>query len=851
MDSDRSERDKGKRSPLTTKDAKTDDLEYRSLFWLPKLLQTAKDSEVVLNEMIDMIDHFYDDDAADEDGPGVEFDDEVEVGARREQILGEMDDLEELTTTVEVVPKPDETKYTILGILKSHFLFRQLQDYELEDVIDAMQFEDVDQGEDIITEGEEGDKFYVVEEGECVIIIDGKEVGPMMDGCFGDLALMYNSPRSATIHAVTDCNLWTLDRVFFRRAMVNSSSKQHDAITKFLGTLPLFQDVGMENRAKMACSFTRMIYQDGDYIIRQGEIGEHFYVLYSGEVNCTKTLEDGSEIDLIKLEAGQIFGERALIKQEPRGANVIAVGETECLTMSKVDFKIMMQDVVDQMNEINEFRILRSAPMFMLLSDNQLKTLSDTFERKVLFKGQKILCDPEILFMVIDGKLVNPATETTYGMSKIVGTVENGSGFTGSLTCEGNEAAYRAIDRKFLINALNAIEEDGLHVKSSQEQPLPKTKKEKKPVKRVVVRGEGKLGPFGDVALSDLSIEKALGKGTFGHVYKAKHKETGMSLALKCLDIKNVYKYKQVPYIIREAHALQSFQHPFVSDYYGATMSNTRIFFLLELVTHGELWHFLYQNKNRETGQAGGLPMHTVAFYASIILLALEHMHDQRVAYRDLKPENLLISSTGYLKLVDFGFCKTIPFISKSGTKQYRTYTLCGTPDYIAPEVILTQGHDKGVDFWSYGVIIYEMMSLKTPFAANSQKRIFEKIVHSHKHLSFPQFFDAHAKSLIRRLLHPNPGLRFGNTKEGATGVKGHAFFLGNNANLEEIGKMVAEAPYIPKNEDLVDVTGVDLLDLNMEVEYDGVSHPDFKNLILNPLTMDEEDDDFDEDNGD
>jgi CRP-like cAMP-binding protein len=230
----------------------------------------------------------------------------------------------------------------------------------------------VEEGEDIITEGEEGDKFFVLEEGEAEIIINGAVVAPMKEGCFGDLALMYNSPRSATIRALSECHMWTLDRVFFRNAMVNSSSKQHEAVTKFLGQLQLFQDVSMENRAKMACSFTKMIYSDGDYIIRQGEIGEMFYVLFSGQVNCTKTLEDGSEIDLIQLDAGQIFGERALIKQEPRGANVIAMGETECLTMSKVDFKIMLQDVVDQMNQINEFRIMRAAPMFRLLTDNQV-----------------------------------------------------------------------------------------------------------------------------------------------------------------------------------------------------------------------------------------------------------------------------------------------------------------------------------------------------------------------------------------------------------------------------------------------------------------------------------------------
>ena len=112
-------------------------------------------------------------------------------------------------------PQSDETKYTILGILKSHFLFRQLQEYELEDVIDAMQEAYVEEGEDIITEGEEGDKFFVLEEGEAEIIINGAVVAPMKEGCFGDLALMYNSPRSATIRALSECHMWTLDRVFF------------------------------------------------------------------------------------------------------------------------------------------------------------------------------------------------------------------------------------------------------------------------------------------------------------------------------------------------------------------------------------------------------------------------------------------------------------------------------------------------------------------------------------------------------------------------------------------------------------------------------------------------------------
>ena len=816
------------------------DNEYRSLFWLPKLLDTADEGEMILGEMIGMIDDFYDDDHSD-DGHSSDDDNEIQPARRRNQILGDVEDLEGDRTTVEVVPKSDETKHTILAILKSHYLFRQLHDYELDDVIDAMEEVFVEEGEEIISEGSEGDKFYVVEEGECEVLVGGKVMGPLNDDYFGDLALMFNSPRSATVRACTECHLWALGRPFFRHAMVNSSSQQHEAITTFLGGLTLFRGVDTESRAKMACSFNKMVYKDGDYIVREGEIGEHFFVIYSGEVKVTKNSPAG-ETELVRLGAGQVFGERALIRSEPRGANIIAVGEMECLTMSKQDFKIMLQDVVDQMNEINELRIVRAAPMFRLLSDRQVEEMCEKFEKRTLFKNQKLLCDPEIIFMVVEGVLVHTSSNDKYGVSKIIGTVSNGSGSVGCLQCEGDEAGYRSISRKYLVDALNSVDEDKISA-SVPATPgnfsVTKQKSVASKKRRVVVRTEGKLGPFGEVALQDLTLVKPLGRGTFGKVFQAEHKATGMTLALKCLDLRNIYKMKQQPYIIREAHSLQILNHQFISDYYGVILGGDNIFFMMEYVACGELWNLLYSEKNREIGICGGLKTEATAFYAGVILLALDHMHQQRIAYRDLKPENMLLSKDGYLKIIDFGFSKNIPFLGKSGNRQYRTYTLCGTPDYIAPEVVLTQGHDKGVDYWSFGVIIYEMMTLRPPFSANSQRRIFEKIVHSHKHLHFPHHFDAHAKSLVRRLLHPNPGLRFGNVKDGASGIKEHAFFSGNKISFDELESRAHEAPFIPKDEVVSEAASTfDFINLDKEPKWDPTLYPVFKNIVLNPLTM-------------
>ena len=152
---------------------------------------------------------------------------------------------------------------------------------------------------------------------------------------FGDLALMYNCPRAATIVATSDCRLWTLDRFFFRQAMVNSSSNQTSQLSQFLSNIKLFESLGTQSLNQLARSLTKQTYDNGDYIIRQGEIGEQFYVIFRGEVRITSTGDDGEETLLLTLKEGNVFGERAIIKKEPRAANVIADGPVECYFLDR------------------------------------------------------------------------------------------------------------------------------------------------------------------------------------------------------------------------------------------------------------------------------------------------------------------------------------------------------------------------------------------------------------------------------------------------------------------------------------------------------------------------------------
>lgn len=174
-------------------------------------------------------------------------------------------------------------------------------------------------------------------------------------------------------------------------------------------------------------------------------------------------------------------------------------------------------------------------------------------------------------------------------------------------------------------------------------------------------------------------------------------------------------------------------------------------------------------------------------FYASQIVLCFEYLHGKNLIYRDLKPENVLIHRSGYLKLSDFGFIKQI-------TPGSRTYTLCGTPEYLAPEIILNKGHGKPVDWYTLGIFIYEMMVGRCPFMHEDPYEIFKMIISSK--IRFPRNFDSGAKSLIRHLTDHDLSRRYGNLKNGSEDIKNHRFF--NDINFYQIITQSVKPAYVP-----------------------------------------------------
>lgn len=172
--------------------------------------------------------------------------------------------------------------------------------------------------------------------------------------------------------------------------------------------------------------------------------------------------------------------------------------------------------------------------------------------------------------------------------------------------------------------------------------------------------------------------------------------------------------------------------------------------------------------------------------------LCFDYLHSKNFVYRDLKPENVLVHPSGYLKLSDFGFIKSL----KPGE---RTYTLCGTPEYLAPEIILNKGHGKAVDWYTLGMFIYELMVGRCPFMHDDPYEIFKMIV-SQK-IRFPKNFDKKAKSIIRHLTDHDLSKRYGNLKHGADDVKNHRFF--NEIDFYKLVTMAIKPIYIPAEDSM------------------------------------------------
>ncbi|KAF1799104.1 camp-dependent protein kinase [Mucor lusitanicus] len=277
--------------------------------------------------------------------------------------------------------------------------------------------------------------------------------------------------------------------------------------------------------------------------------------------------------------------------------------------------------------------------------------------------------------------------------------------------------------------------------------------------------------------LDDFHLLRTLGTGSFGRVHLAQSRHNGRYYAIKVLKKAEVVRLKQVEHTNSEKSILESAANPFMVNLWGTFQDDINLYMVMDYVPGGELFSILRKNQR--------FPDHVAKFYAAEVLLAIEYFHSKDIIYRDLKPENLLLDSQGHIKITDFGFAKHVPDI---------TWTLCGTPDYLAPEVIQSKGYGMAVDWWSLGILIFEMLAGHPPFYDDDHLKLYEKILQGK--IKWPAYFDPHAKDLLKRLLTPDLSRRYGNLKGGADDIKNHKWFSG--VDFVRVANRQVRSPYVP-----------------------------------------------------
>uniref|UniRef100_A0A8C6PP38 cGMP-dependent protein kinase n=1 Tax=Nothobranchius furzeri TaxID=105023 RepID=A0A8C6PP38_NOTFU len=297
---------------------------------------------------------------------------------------------------------------------------------------------------------------------------------------------------------------------------------------------------------------------------------------------------------------------------------------------------------------------------------------------------------------------------------------------------------------------------------------------------------------FFNLNLADFNIIDTLGVGGFGRVELLKSDEN-KTFAMKILKKRHIVDTRQQEHIRSEKLIMQEAHSDFIVRLYRTFKDSKYLYMLMEACLGGELWTILRDRGSFEDS--------TTRFYTACVVEAFAYLHSKGIIYRDLKPENLILDHRGYAKLVDFGFAKKIGFGKK-------TWTFCGTPEYVAPEIILNKGHDISADYWSLGILMFELLTGSPPFSGPDPMKTYNIILRGIDMIEFPKKITKNAANLIKKLCRDNPCERLGNLKNGVKDIQKHKWFEG--FNWEGLKKGTLTPPIVPNVTSPVDTSNFD-----------------------------------------
>ena len=686
-----------------------------------------------------------------------------------------------------VHPKSSEDGLLIRQALGGNFVFDNLSPDELKTMVRAFEKHAVPSGSDVITQGDMGDYFYVIHDGTVDFIVNDNHVGSAGAGkSFGELALLYNAPRAATCRAAKDCDLWRVDQKTFRMIMASTAVSGKKGVRDVLLKVSFLKEITPMDLSRVIDALSEVKFSPGEDIFLRGAEGDAFYVVKEGKVKIHDILVGNTRYDDVFLGTGDYFGERALLTAETRAASVTAMEDTTCLSLSREEFTKLLGDVTKLILKAADKRKLRALPIFEKahVREYELDAMASQLVDMSFDKGGELSTigmevDPCIVF-VREGKL---EVQTEDGSTSVL---SEGVYFCDETICSEN-FGYMARS----THNIKALEDTTVGVLT-----LDDIAKSLGSIERL----DGKQHLLNtNLKLADLEKHRILGVGTFGQVWLTSVKSGRADKEVYALKIqvkRELLNHQQVDGVIREKEVMTNIDHPFIIKLVSTFQDKRNLYMLLQLVQGGELYSVLH------SGSRDGISENGSIFYSAGILEGLSHMHRRSILYRDLKPENVLIDSSGYPVIVDLGFAKIV---------EDKTFTLCGTTIYIAPELILSRGHNKAADYWSLGVLIYEMIVGKTPFAEDgaNQMALFKKICKGTFSYPRPKMGvtvgqpSPDMKDLIDQLLVVRAAHRLGSLAGGDKDIRAHPWY--GRLNWDNLVKKGYTAPWMPTLKDAMD----------------------------------------------
>ncbi|XP_071640657.1 serine/threonine-protein kinase N isoform X3 [Temnothorax longispinosus] len=296
------------------------------------------------------------------------------------------------------------------------------------------------------------------------------------------------------------------------------------------------------------------------------------------------------------------------------------------------------------------------------------------------------------------------------------------------------------------------------------------------------------------MTLENFRLLSVLGRGHFGKVILSQYRNTGEYFAIKALKKGDIIARDEVESLLSEKRIFEvanTTRHPFLVNLFACFQTEAHVCFVMEYAAGGDLMMHIHADVFGEP---------RAVFYSACVVLGLQYLHENRIIYRDLKLDNLLLDTEGYVKIADFGLCKEGMGFGE------RTGTFCGTPEFLAPEVLTDTTYTRAVDWWGLGVLIFEMLVGESPFPGDDEEEVFDSIVNDE--VRYPRFLSLEAIAIMRRLLRKNPDRRLGSSERDAEDVKKQAFF--RHIAWDDLLLRRVKPPFVPVIHSVEDVSNFD-----------------------------------------